>query len=207
MSGPESTVVVDVWIPGEAVPQGSLVPFVPQHPKSGQPYRRKGGSIIVNQTHENAAQLKKFRRYVATVLEAALCRRAGSTTVPPPVAREVGVVVRATFCVERPESHYRSGRNAHLVSDGVRAWPTTKPDLDKLVRAVGDAMTGLVYEDDSQTVDLIVSKRYAIQTAAGDGVGIRLRVDRLAIEKAGELPEELRCRPPAPGAPQPLPLA
>jgi crossover junction endodeoxyribonuclease RusA len=38
--------------------------------------------------------------------------------------------------------------------------PIVRPDLDKLVRAVQDALTGLVYVDDSQIVDLVVAKRY-----------------------------------------------
>lgn len=38
---------------------------------------------------------------------------------------------------------------------------TRKPDLDKLVRSVGDALTGVVYEDDSQIVSLDASKREA----------------------------------------------
>lgn len=36
-----------------------------------------------------------------------------------------------------------------------------KPDLDKLVRACKDALTGVVWRDDSQVVRLSASKRYA----------------------------------------------
>lgn len=38
---------------------------------------------------------------------------------------------------------------------------TSKPDTDKLLRAVGDALTGVVWRDDSQVVDLHGTKRYA----------------------------------------------
>ena len=37
---------------------------------------------------------------------------------------------------------------------------TKRPDLDKLVRAVKDAMTGVVWRDDSQVVELVTAKRY-----------------------------------------------
>jgi hypothetical protein len=43
-----------------------------------------------------------------------------------------------------------------------------KPDLDKLVRAVGDALTGILYRDDAQIVSLNASKRFA--GLGGDGV-------------------------------------
>lgn len=37
---------------------------------------------------------------------------------------------------------------------------TKKPDLDKLIRAVLDAMTGILYTDDSQITHLSATKRY-----------------------------------------------
>jgi Holliday junction resolvase RusA-like endonuclease len=36
----------------------------------------------------------------------------------------------------------------------------TKPDLDKLVRSVGDAFTGIVFDDDAQVTELIARKMY-----------------------------------------------
>jgi crossover junction endodeoxyribonuclease RusA len=39
-------------------------------------------------------------------------------------------------------------------------YPTKKPDTDKLLRAVLDALTGVVYEDDSQVIRAIAEKRY-----------------------------------------------
>ena len=40
-----------------------------------------------------------------------------------------------------------------------RKLPTTKPDLDKLVRAIGDALSGLPYQDDAQVTDIVARKR------------------------------------------------
>lgn len=37
---------------------------------------------------------------------------------------------------------------------------TKKPDADNVVKALKDGMNGVVYVDDGQVVDLIVSKRY-----------------------------------------------
>jgi crossover junction endodeoxyribonuclease RusA len=44
---------------------------------------------------------------------------------------------------------------------------TKKPDLSKLIRAVEDALTGVVWRDDAQVDDLAVSKRYATNEGAG----------------------------------------
>jgi crossover junction endodeoxyribonuclease RusA len=38
---------------------------------------------------------------------------------------------------------------------------TKRPDLDKLTRAVGDALTGVLWRDDSQVVSIEASKWYA----------------------------------------------
>jgi len=56
--------------------------------------------------------------------------------------------VSITFHVKRPASVKR-------------ALPTVYPDLDKLVRAVLDALTGRVWDDDAQVCEIIASKRYA----------------------------------------------
>jgi len=36
----------------------------------------------------------------------------------------------------------------------------TKPDLDKRVRSLGDALTGIVYDDDAQLTELVARKSY-----------------------------------------------
>lgn len=44
-----------------------------------------------------------------------------------------------------------------------RRMPTTKPDLDNLVKATLDGMNKVVYRDDVYICDLIVSKRYSAE--------------------------------------------
>ena len=39
---------------------------------------------------------------------------------------------------------------------------TTKPDVDKLSRAILDALTGVCWKDDSQVVELRVRKQYGV---------------------------------------------
>ncbi len=41
-----------------------------------------------------------------------------------------------------------------------RVWPAKRPDLDKLTRAILDALTYVVFADDSQVVDIRATKDY-----------------------------------------------
>lgn len=50
--------------------------------------------------------------------------------------------------------------------DGIEPVTRGAGDLDKLSRAVLDALTGIAYVDDSQVVDLRARKRYAIDAGA-----------------------------------------
>ena len=42
-------------------------------------------------------------------------------------------------------------------------FPKVKPDLDNVVKAVLDALNGVVYLDDAQVVNLVATKRYATE--------------------------------------------
>jgi Holliday junction resolvase RusA-like endonuclease len=75
-------------------------------------------------------------------------------------AKGVPVAVQIAFGLPRPKSHYGTGRNADKLKDNAPAYPTGKPDLDKLERAVLDALTGVVWADDSQVAHLSTSKIY-----------------------------------------------
>lgn len=51
-----------------------------------------------------------------------------------------------------------------------RALPSVKPDLDNLVKAVKDALNGVVWKDDSLICKLVASKKYG-------GPGIKIKVE------------------------------
>ncbi|MCR4340264.1 MAG: RusA family crossover junction endodeoxyribonuclease [Gemmatimonadaceae bacterium] len=76
--------------------------------------------------------------------------------------RGVPVWVEVTFRLQRPKSAPKRV---------VR--PTTKPDIDKLARASLDALTGVVFADDSQVVFLSLSKRFA---PFGEAPGAKFQV-------------------------------
>lgn len=68
------------------------------------------------------------------------------------VQRAISLPVRVTidFYMERPKSLKKS------VEHNIK-----RPDLDKLVRAALDGITGILINDDSQVVDLRATKNYA----------------------------------------------
>ena len=73
----------------------------------------------------------------------------------------------------RPASHYGTGRNAGTLKASAPRWPMSKPDVDKVVRAVLDALTFIAWVDDAQVVDLRVIKAFAA-TAAEEGVTVTI---------------------------------
>ena len=132
--------LVDVFIPGVAVPQGSV-----------RPVMSPGGLRVLY-----SKRLVSYRQYAAQSLALA--------HVGP--VRDTGpVVVTITHVVARPAGHWRTGRNAHLLRDVAPAYPVTRSsgDVDKIARALLDAATdAAVWADDSQVVSLTTAKRYIV---------------------------------------------
>ena len=58
---------------------------------------------------------------------------------------------RIVIYISRPKS----------VSEKKRPHPIVKPDLDNLAKSILDPLNGIVYKDDSQIVELALSKKYA----------------------------------------------
>jgi Holliday junction resolvase RusA-like endonuclease len=65
-----------------------------------------------------------------------------------------------TFYVQRPQSHYGTGRNSGTVKVSAPGGPIVRPDVTKLVRAAEDAMTSICWRDDAQVILQIARKRY-----------------------------------------------
>lgn len=129
------TVTIDVR--GVPVPQGSLR----FHPLPGG---------------------KTAARYPANVyqwrgqVQQAVADAAWETQLTGPVELHLG------FEMPRLLSHYRTGKFAGALRPSAPTWPTTAPDLDKLVRCICDAVTDAgLWRDDSQVAVLQAAKRYA----------------------------------------------
>lgn len=70
------------------------------------------------------------------------------------------VQLRVEFVFPRPKSHFGSGRNAGALKAGAPEYMTRAPDVDKLVRAIGDSLSGIVIRDDAQISHVNAWKRY-----------------------------------------------
>lgn len=84
------------------------------------------------------------------------------------------VALTIHFRLPRPKSHYRTGRFAHVLRDDAPREHTQKPDVDKLARAVGDALTRAGWlADDAVVTRLVAEKRWA---EYGEAPGAWMRV-------------------------------
>jgi len=123
-------------------------------PQGSKAYKghRGGVPILV----ESSKALPAWRRDVSQVIEArCLGNRSFKICTGP-------VQVLLTFYMPRPKS----------VSQAKRPLPVVMPDLDKLIRAVGDCLSKAVVLDDSQIVEIFAKKRYAEGLVPQPGVDI-----------------------------------
>lgn len=124
--------------------------FVPGRPAPQGSKRHVGRGILV----ESSKACGPWRQTVAV-----FARQAYDG---PPL--DGPLAVRIEFVMPRP---------ANLPKRRATPPMTKKPDTDKLARAILDALTSVVWRDDSQIVDLHPTKRYA---EIGETPGARIRV-------------------------------
>lgn len=68
--------------------------------------------------------------------------------------------VRCTFVFPRPKGHYGTGRNARMLKASAPEHYAQQPDVDKLLRAVLDGMTGQAIHSDAQVVGVSARKTW-----------------------------------------------
>ena len=138
---------LDFDTPGVPVPQGSM--------------RHVGGGRII---HSNP-QLRAWRATVAAHAVAAIVRSERHTDARCPATGPVDL--RVVFTFPRPRNHYRTGKFAHMLRGVAPRLMSTGPDLDKLVRAIGDALVdACVIVDDKQIRHIEASKEWTMDNPA-----------------------------------------
>lgn len=83
-----------------------------------------------------------------------------------PISTPVGVKVQAVFPIPASWSQKRKA-DAH--------WHTSKPDGDNILKAVGDALNGIVWADDKQIARTSIAKVY------GETPGLHVFVEALGV--------------------------
>jgi hypothetical protein len=138
---------------------------------------------------------KRLRSWDVNVREAALAAVGG----PPPFIG-VALDVFLRFALRRPAGHY--GKRGLRPSAAL--YPTTKPDCDKIARATLDSLTGIVFDDDSRIVRLLVYKLYASPVwpeGATISVTALEQPDDRRDMQAAPAPDRLGAAEPHPSAP------
>jgi Holliday junction resolvase RusA-like endonuclease len=121
---------------GKAEPAGSKLPG-----------RAKSGRLFVRDDNPKA---KQWQRLVAAAAGEAM---AGRELMTGPLR------LRLFFVVRRPGGHWTT-KGALSAEGRRRPYPDRRPDLTKLIRAVEDALTEVVWRNDEQVVQQEASKVY-----------------------------------------------
>lgn len=167
----EAQLVIEFSVSGSPLPQGSKVNRV-----SGKRIQTPEGPAILNARAYSVEQsdmktktrpsqaLQKWRELIASkalpLMEGAAPWEAGR-----------GIELACEFVIARSDSHFTGKDN---LKKGAPPFPTM-PDISKMVRAVEDAMTGVVYRDDGLISQYgTMKKRYSGLRRGGAGVLIRV---------------------------------
>lgn len=131
-------------VPGKAEPGGS---------KRALPIRGKPGArpIVVDANPKVHAWRDRVASYAAKA-------RVGMAVLDGPLRLEV------TIRRLRPKGHY--GKKGLNKKGRETPYPTTKPDTTKLLRAIEDALNGIVWRDDAQVVEQVARKVWGDQQEA-----------------------------------------
>lgn len=131
--------MIEFDVVGLPVPKGSMKGFVPGWRQS-QITQRSPRVVLTSTT-------KGLPAWTALVRYAAICAQVPKVDAGP-------VTVGLVFRLPPPDAIRKSGKP--------RPPHCTRPDLDKLIRAVLDAITGVGWHDDNQVAEIRASKRYTL---------------------------------------------
>lgn len=131
--------MIHVHVAVTPVPQGSIRSF--RHRTTGK---------VVSMS-DNRPALHAYREAIGMAFKAAV-------GTPFPTFPTGAVEIEFVFRLPRPKSHFNS--------KGVRkastpSFVTVKPDVDKLIRATLDALTGIAFTDDAQVTIVRAAKLYS----------------------------------------------
>jgi Holliday junction resolvase RusA-like endonuclease len=134
--------MISFFVPGIPRPGGSKRAFV---------NKKTGRAMIVEDCKKNPEWRSDCKSF-------ALQAYSG-----PPLTG--ALFLKVFFFLPRPKSHFGTGQKTNDIKASSPLYPTVKPDCTKLIRALEDALTGVIWRDDSQIVTQIIQKRYGGERA------------------------------------------
>ena len=132
-------------------------PFVAV-PKARPRFTRKGFAYTPKKTAD-------YERQIATLARSAMAKAGAERIDGKPFS------VTATFYYVPPESWTKKRKQEVL--DRIAVPKMTKPDTDNCMKAVMDAMNGVVYADDAGAAAISAEKKYSYEF--GDTVQVMVR--------------------------------
>jgi Holliday junction resolvase RusA-like endonuclease len=151
-------VKVTIEVAGTPAPKGSARAFMTRGPNP-RAVLASGSSAI------GRVKIKAWEQAVREAANLHPMVRGRSS----PVFVDVPLHVSMVFRMARPAGHWRK---AGGLKPSAPPFPAVKPDLDKLVRATADALTGSVYDDDARIVLKVSSKIYAMPGTEGATIAV-----------------------------------
>ena len=153
---------IEFFVPGTPVSQGSMKSFVP-----------KGARFPVV-VHSKNSELQSWRGIVAHTAINQMTRMSAKMIISG------AIKIKMVFVLRRPKSHYGTGKNSRTLKPLAPMWHDHKPDLDKLQRSILDALTGVVWTDDSQVSQIDAVKMYGVET------GVLINIIELPLDNSHE---------------------
>jgi Holliday junction resolvase RusA-like endonuclease len=139
--------VISIKVSGVPIAQGSLASFV----------SHSTGKVITPQD----PRVVDYRTLLVSAFHLT-----GEKPPPDWIDGDTGLSMTLLFTFPRPKSHWRpvtKKRSEPTLHEKAPQRHTQRPDLDKLVRAVLDALTGHVYGDDKQVTAISAVKIWGKQ--------------------------------------------
>lgn len=119
-------------------------------PQERPRFSRRGKKVT---THD-APKSKDFKDFVKLVA----WQNKPSELITEPIKLQADIYLM-------PPQKYRTGPKRKLIASG-DLLPTTKPDLDNLIKGIKDGCNKVIWHDDSQIVEMNVRKFYSEQPRA-----------------------------------------
>ncbi|MEV2222676.1 RusA family crossover junction endodeoxyribonuclease [Nocardia vinacea] len=141
--------------------------FVPGVPAPQGSKRHVGNGRLI----ESSKRLKPWRETVTKVAQQA----------NPPML-DGPVVLGLEFVMPRPKATPKTKPTPPAVK---------RPDIEKLARAIADALTGVTFADDSQVVAMPLAKRIA---DLGEPCGVHIEFDSCTPEAINEIVTDIYRR-------------
>jgi Holliday junction resolvase RusA-like endonuclease len=144
------TYLLDIFVPGIPRPGGSKRAFT---------FHKKDGGTGVRVADMGGKNVMRWRSLISDLAHKAV---AEPTNAP--------ICITVIFHMPRPKYHFR--KNGTLIEKQALDPHDKRPDLTKLIRALEDSLTGIVWRDDAQIIEQHLYKSYDCNTGAGAHVRI-----------------------------------